>query len=36
VTEHIHVPTSARVLAASDGDILRSVRHVSNRFMIDG
>jgi mannose-6-phosphate isomerase-like protein (cupin superfamily) len=36
MTEHIHVPASARVLAASDGSILRSVGQVSNRFMIDG
>lgn len=36
MTGHIHVPTTARVLAASDGSILRSVGHVSNRFMIDG
>lgn len=36
MTQHSHVPTHARVLAASDGSILRSVGHVSNRFMIDG
>jgi len=36
MTEHIHAPTAARVLAASDGSILRSVGQVSNRFMIDG
>ena len=41
MAHHIHVPThvaaSARVLAASDeSSILRSVGHVSNRFMIDG
>ena len=36
MTEHSHVPTDARVLAASDGSILRSVGHVSNRFLIDG
>jgi mannose-6-phosphate isomerase-like protein (cupin superfamily) len=36
MTEQIRVPTGARVLAASDGSILRSVGHVSNRYMIDG
>src|SRR5262249_16105026 len=36
MTDHIHVPTSARVLAASDVSILRSVGQLSNRFMIGG
>ena len=36
MTQHIHVPAGARVLGASDGSLLRSVGHVSNRFMIDG
>ncbi len=36
MTEHIPVASGARVLAAADGPILRSVGHVSNRFMIDG
>jgi mannose-6-phosphate isomerase-like protein (cupin superfamily) len=37
MTEQIQVPSGARVLLASDGrSILRSVGHVSNRFMIDG
>ena len=35
--DHISVPARARVLAATDGStILRSLGHVSNRFMIDG
>jgi mannose-6-phosphate isomerase-like protein (cupin superfamily) len=37
MTEHIHASAAGpRVLAASDGSILRSVGQVSNRFMIDG
>ena len=35
MTEHIHL-TRARVLAESDGGILPSVGHVTNRFLIDG
>src|SRR5262249_6722820 len=35
-TDELPVTTGARVLTASDGPILRSVGHVSNRFLIDG
>ena len=36
MSEQTTVTTSARVLTASDGGILRSLGHVSNRFLIDG
>jgi mannose-6-phosphate isomerase-like protein (cupin superfamily) len=36
MTDQMPVTTGARVLAASDGTILRSLGHVSNRFLIDG
>jgi quercetin dioxygenase-like cupin family protein len=36
MAEHIHVASGARVLVSSDGSILPSVGHVSNRFMIGG
>jgi quercetin dioxygenase-like cupin family protein len=35
-TEQLRVSAGARVLTTSDGSILRSVGHVSNRFLIDG
>ena len=36
MSEHICMANGARVLVASDGPILRSVGHISNRFLIDG